>query len=69
MTSQILHFVCPNFSIIVQMSGHFFLEKLGEFVRDTLKALEIVQTTFKRMSHLSTDDNLMTTLCSVYIKL
>ena len=51
------------------MTGHFFLEKLEEFVRDTFKALEIVQTTFKRMSHLPTDDNLITTLCSVYIKL
>ena len=51
------------------MTSHFFLEKLEEFVRDTLKALEIVQTTFKRISHLSTDDHLITTLCSVYIKL
>ena len=69
MTGQILHFVHSKFSVIVQMTGHFFLEKLEEFVRDTLKALEIVRTTFKRMSHLSTDDNLITTLCSVYIKL
>ena len=69
MTSQILHFVRPEFSVIIQMAGHFFLEELGEFVRNTLKALEIVRTTFKRMSHLSTDDNLTTTLCSVYIKL
>ena len=51
------------------MTGHFFLDKLEEFVRNTLKALEIVRTTFKRMSHLSTDDNLITTSCSVYIKL
>ena len=51
------------------MTGHFFLEKLEEFIRDTLKALEIVQTTFKGMSHLSTDDNLITILCSVFIKL
>ena len=51
------------------MASHFFLEKLEEFVRETLKALEIVRTTFKRMSHLSNDDNLMTTLWSVYIKL
>ena len=69
MTSQILHFVHPKFSAIIQMTGHFFLEKLEEFVRDALKALEIVQTTFKQMSHLLTDDNLITTLCSVYIKL
>ena len=51
------------------MAVHFFLEKLEEFVRYTLKVLEIVRATFKRMSHLSTDDNLITTLCSVYIKL
>ena len=69
MTGQILHFVHPKFSVILQMAGHFFLEKLEEFVRDALKALEIVRTTFKRMSHLSTDDNLITTLCSVYIQL
>ena len=42
MTGQILHFVRPEFSVIIQMTGHFFLEKLEEFVRDTLKALEIV---------------------------
>ena len=42
MTSQILHFVHPKFSVIIQMAGHFFLEKLEEFVRDALKALEIV---------------------------
>ena len=51
------------------MASNFFLEKLEEFVRETLKALEIVRTTFKRMSHLSNDDNLMTNLWSVYIKL
>ena len=39
---QILHFVRPKFSVIIQMTGNFFLEKLEEFVRDTLKALEIV---------------------------
>ena len=69
MTGQILHFVRPKFSVIIQMTGHFFFEKLEEFVRDTFKALETVRTTFKRMCHLSTDDNLITTLCSVYIKL
>ena len=69
MTGQILHFVHPKFSVTIQMTSHFFLEKLEEFVRDTLKALEIVRTTFKQMSHLSTDDNLITALCSVYIKL
>ena len=69
MIGQILHFVRLKFSVIIQMTSHFFLEKLEEFVRDTLKALEIVGTTFKRMFHLSIDDNLIPTLCSVYIKL
>ena len=40
-----------------------------DFVRDTSKALEIVQTKFKGMPHCFTDDNLVTTFCSVYIKL
>ena len=41
------------------MTSHFFLKKLEEFARDTLKALEIVRTTFRQMSHLSTDGNLI----------
>ena len=51
------------------MTGHFFLKPLEEFVIDTLKALQIVRTTFKRMPHFSTHDNLIATLCSVFIQL
>ena len=40
------------------MAGHFFfLKTRKEIVRDSLKALEIKQTKFKRMPHLFTDDN------------
>ena len=38
-----------------------------DFVRDTSKALETVQTTFKRMPHCFTDDDLVITLCLIYI--
>ena len=71
MTGQILPFVRSDLSVITEMTGHFFLEQLvRDFVRDTLKALEIVQTAFnKRLLHFLTDDNLITTLCSVYIQL
>ena len=37
-------------------------------MRDTLKALEIVQTTFKQMARIFTDDNLITNLCPVHIQ-
>ena len=47
MTSQILPFVHPEFSVIIEMTGHFFLKQLEEFVMDNWKALEIVRTTFK----------------------
>ena len=37
-------------SVIIEMTSHFFPWETGkELVRDTLKVLEIVQTTFKRM--------------------
>ena len=55
-----------KFSVITQMTGHFFLEQLEkDFLRDTLKAFEIVEATFKRIPSFLTDDNLITTLCSV----
>ena len=70
LTGQILLFVCPEFSVIIEMTDHFFSCTTGkEFVRTTLKALEIVRTAFKRMSHFFTDDNLITTLCLVHIQL
>ena len=52
MTGQILPFARPEFSVITEMSGHFFSWTTGkDFARDTMKALEIVRTSFKRMSH------------------
>ena len=69
-TSQILPLVRPEFSLIIEMTGHFFSSTTGkEFVRDTLKMLEKVQTIFKRMPRFFTDDNLITTLGSVQIQL
>lgn len=65
-----LPFVCPEFSAILEMTSHFFswtTEK--EFVKDTLKVLDIAQTTVKRMSRFLVDHNLITTLCLVHIKL
>ena len=45
------------------MTSHFFLWVTGkEFVRDNLKTLEVVQTTFKRMPCFFNDDNIITTL-------
>ena len=61
------YFVCPEFSVIIEITDHFFLKQLEGFVIGTLKALKIVGTTFKRMPHFLTDDNLITTLCSVCI--
>ena len=40
-----------------------------DFVRDTLKELEIVRKTFKWVPHFLTNDNLITPLCSVYMQL
>ena len=40
-----------------------------EFVGDTLKASEILQTTFKGVPHFFADNNLITTLCSVHDQL
>ena len=70
MTSPILPFVCPEFLILLvllKLVVTFSLGQLKEFVRDTLKVLEITQTTFKQMPHFFTDANLITALCSVYI--
>ena len=47
----------------------FFFKPLEESVIDTLIALEIGRTTFKRMPHFLIDDNLITILWSVYIQL
>ena len=40
---QILSCFCPQFSVIIELTGHFFSWTTGkEFVRDTLKPLEII---------------------------
>lgn len=40
-TSQILPLVCPEFSVIIETTGHFFSCTIGKkFVRGTLKMLE-----------------------------
>ena len=54
---------------ISEFSHFYFLERLEEFVRGTLKSLEIVRTTIKRKPPFLTVDNLITALCSVYIQL
>ena len=46
----------------------FSWTNVKDFLSDTLKTLEIVKTAFnKQIPHFLTDDNLITTLCSVYI--
>ena len=70
MTREILCFIRPEFSVITDLTGHLFSWTTGkEFVRDTLKPLEITRTILKRMAHFFTDDNLILTLCSVQIQL
>ena len=67
MPNQILPFVCPEFSAIIEMSRHFFSWTNGkDFIRDTLKVLEIVRTTFKWKLYFLNDDNLTTALCLVF---
>ena len=69
MARQILSFFRPEFSVITDLTGHFFSWTTGkEFVRDTLKPLEIIWTIFKQMRRFFTDNNLITTLCSVQIQ-
>ena len=40
MTGQILPFYRPEFSVMIEMTGHFFSSATGVFVRDNSKALE-----------------------------
>lgn len=64
------HILSIQDSVIIEMSGHFFSWTTGnEFVRDNLKALERVLTTFEQMSYLLTGDNCFITLCSVHIQI
>ena len=60
----------PENSVITEMTSHFFLEQLEKTSLEIpWKLVEIVQITFKQMHNFLTDDNLITTLCSVYIPL
>ena len=70
MTSQILPFVPPEFSVIMKMTSHFFfLKNYKKKIRDPLKTLKIVQTTYKQIPHFFTDYNLITNLCLVHKQL
>ena len=52
MTGQVLPFVRPEFTIIIEITSHFFsYTTRKEIIKDALKAIEIVQTTLKRMHH------------------
>ena len=66
--SQILPFVLSEFSVIITQVI-FSLEQLAgkELVRDTLKELKIIWTTFKQMPHFF--DNWIATFCSVHFQL
>ena len=63
MTSQILPFYHPEFSVIIEMNGHFFSSATGVVVRNS------IITTFKQIPHFFTGDNLITISCSVHIQL
>ena len=70
MSSYILPFFRPKLSAVIELTCHLsFQETVKKFVRCTLKGLEIIKSAFKPMSHLFTDDNLIITLCLVYIQL
>ena len=48
MTGQVLPFVCPELTVIIEMTSHFFSYiTRKEIIKDALKAIEIVLTTFK----------------------
>ena len=58
MTSQILTFAGSEFSVVIEIIGHFFPSSTRDQIgRNALKALEIKRTTFKQMPHFFTDDN------------
>ena len=70
MIDQILSFVRPKLTVIIVMTGHFFsYTTRKEIIKNALKVIEIVQTTFKQMPHFFVEDNLITTLCSFHMQL
>ena len=65
-----IYYFSVQSSLLAQKLPVFFSWATGkDFFRDTSQVIEIVRATVKRMPHRFTDDNLVTTLCSVYIKL
>ena len=66
MTGQILLFYCPEFSVIVEMNGHFFSLQQLECL---LEIPQSIRTTFKRIPHFFTGDNVISISCSVHIQL
>ena len=66
MTGQILPFYDPEFSVLIEMTGHFFLFSNWNVCQ---RYLQSIRTNFKRMPRFFTGDNLITILCSVDIQL
>ena len=66
MTSQILPFYCPEFSVMIEMTGHFFLFSNWSVCE---RYLESIRTTFKQIPCFCTGDNLITILCVVHVQL
>ena len=66
MTSQILPFYCPEFSVMIEMTGHFFLFSNWSVCE---RYLESIRTTFKQIPRFFTGDNLITILCVVHVQL
>ena len=70
MIGQILPFVHPEFTVTIEITGHFFsYTARKEIIKDGLKAIEIVRTTFKQMPHFFIENNLINTLSSVHMQL
>ena len=65
MTGQILPFYHAEFSLIIDITSHLFLFSNWCVCQRYLEN----RTTFKRIPRFFTGDNLITTLCSVYIQL
>ena len=65
MTGQILPFYCAEFSLFIETTSHLFLFN-NQCVCQ--RYLENIRTTFQQIPRFFTGDNLITTLCSVYIQ-
>ena len=65
MTGQILPFYCAEFSLFIETTSHLFLFNNQCICQ---RYLENIRTTFQQIPRFFTGDNLITTLCSVYIQ-